>query len=76
MVENKVCKECPYNHYPESYGTKMFDGNYMNIENLKIGFECGQKDDPELKDFSIRNKTPDQLKIEELELRLKKLEER
>ena len=74
MTENEICKGCPYNHYPECYGTKMFDGNYMNIENLLPGFQCGQKDELELKDFSISIKTPNQIKIEELEARIMELE--
>ena len=76
MTENKICKECPYNHYPECYGTKMDGGNYMKIDALKEGFECGQKDEPELFDFSIKRKTEAELKIEELEARLEAVEEK
>ena len=75
-MENKICKGCQYNKYPLCEGTKMFDGNYMNIENLRKGFECGQKDYPELKDFSIKIKTTLELKIEELEEKINRLEER
>lgn len=74
MVEHEVCIGCPYNQYPLCYGTKMFDGNYMNIENLKGGFKCGQKDELELKDFSIKKKSTLDLKIEELEARIIELE--
>lgn len=52
----------------------MFDGNYMNIENLNDGFVCGQKDLAELTDFSIVVKTELELKIEELEARISNLE--
>lgn len=52
----------------------MFDGNEMNIENLRVGFECGQKDIPELKDFSIKIKSEADLKIEALEERIIELE--
>ena len=76
MTENKVCKGCTYNKYPLCHGTKMFDGNYMRIDALRVGFECGQKDLPELKDFSIRPKTIEQLKIEELEAKNIDLEAR
>ena len=72
-MENKICKGCPYNHYPECYGTKMFNGNYIKIDNLREGFECGQKDDPELKDFSIKIKTPLELRVEELEAKIDEL---
>ena len=73
MTEHEVCKDCSYNHYPLCYGTIMFDGNYMNIENLREGFECGQKD-KEMTDFSIVKKTDLELKIDVLELRIKDLE--
>lgn len=75
-MENKICKGCPYNHYPECYGTKMFDGNYMNIENLKEVFECGQKEESELFDFSIKRKTPLELRIEELKAKIIELEKK
>ena len=76
MTEHKICKGCPYNHYPECYGTKMFDGNYMNIENLKEVFECGQKEESELFDFSIKRKTPLELRIEELKAKIIELEKK
>ena len=76
MVENKICIGCSYNHYPECYGTKLNNGNYMNIENLREGFECGQKDEVELKDFSIKRKSEAELKVEELEQRIIELEKK
>lgn len=76
MTEHKICKGCKYNRYPLCYGTKMYDGEYMNIENLKESFNCGQKDEPELTDFSIKTKSELELRIEELELKINKLEEK
>ena len=73
-MENKMCKGCRWNHYPDCYGTKMFSGNYMKIDALKEGFECGQKDDLELTDFSIVKKSELELKIEELEAKIRILE--
>ena len=51
----------------------MKTGNYMNIETLNEGFECGQKDDLELKDFSIKIKSDLELRIEVLEEKTKDL---
>ena len=67
MVKHKVCKECQYNKYPLCEGTKMDTGNFMNIENLRPGFECGQKDDPNITDFSIKIKSDLELRVEVLE---------
>ena len=72
--ENDVCKGCVHNHFPECWGTKMFDGTYMRIDKLKNGFKCGQKDELLTVDFSIKPKTAEQLKIEELEARINQLE--
>lgn len=71
MVEHEICKGCQWNHYPLCYGTKMYDGKYMNIENLKPLFKCGQKDEDTMTDFSIKPQT----KLEDLETRLKVLED-
>jgi len=71
---HKICKDCKFNKYPLCEGTKMKDGNFMNIEKLKENFQCGQKEEAELMDFSIKKKTPEQLKIEELEARILELE--
>ncbi len=74
MVEHEICKGCKFNKYPLCEGTKMFDGNYMNIENLNDGFVCGQKDKSELTDFSTVKKSSLELKVEELESRINTLE--
>ena len=74
MTEHEVCKGCRWNNYPICLGTKMFDGNFMNIERMRHGFNCGQKDLLEAKDFSIHVKSETELKIEELEARLLELE--
>lgn len=74
MSEHKICKDCKFNHYPECHGIKMDDGNYMNIENLKPGFRCGQKNEDKLFDFSIKKKSELELKIEALEERINELE--
>jgi len=72
MVENKECKGCPYNNYPTCSAIIMFDGNEMNIENLRETFKCGRKDvvlgDGEalITDFSL-NKSHNQLEKDELE---------
>jgi len=75
MVEHKTCKGCPYNHYPLCYGTIMLDGSYMNIENQKECFQCGQKD-KEVTDFSIEKKSELELRVEELETKINSLEEK
>ena len=74
MVEHKVCLECRWNDYPVCLGTIMDDGNYMNIENQRPGFQCGQKDEAILTDFSIKIKSDLELKIEALEARIKAME--
>jgi len=76
MGEHKVCKGCQHNNYPICKGTIMFDGNEMNIEKLKFNFRCGQKDDSNITDFSVKYKSEADLKIEELEEKIKLIEER
>ena len=73
MTEHKVCKGCRWNKYPECLGTIMMDGIFMNIENLKIGFECGQKEDDKMMDFSIKPKSDLELRVEALEEKTKDL---
>lgn len=75
MTKNKICENCQYDHYPLCYGTIMENGLYMNIENIRAGFECGQKDILELKDFSIKIKSDLELKVDELEEKIRVLEE-
>ena len=74
-MEHKVCKDCIWNRYPECYGTIMDNKKYMNIENLRTGFRCGQKDRLEVDDLSFKEKTDLELKTEDLEERIKKIEE-
>jgi len=74
MVEHEVCIGCQWNKYPLCEGTKMADGKFMNIENLKPNFQCGQKDVVELTDFSIVKKSDLELRIDDLELRIAELE--
>ena len=76
MTEHEICKGCRWNDYPNCLGTKMFDGEFMNIENLKPGFSCGKKDELEMKDFSFKPKSESELKMEELEARILELEEK
>jgi hypothetical protein len=52
----------------------MGDGNYMNIENLKESFNCGQKDESELIDFSIKVKSDLEVLVEDLKARIETLE--
>lgn len=66
MTEHKVCKGCRWNEYPICKGTKMEYG-YINIENRKPGFQCGQKDDSNMRDFSIKIKSELELRVEVLE---------
>ena len=73
MTEHEICKGCQWNKYPECLGTKMFTGEFMNIENIRPGFECGKKDRLESTDLSIEIKNPLELKIEELEARIDEL---
>lgn len=73
-MENEICKGCQWNNYPTCKGTIMFDGLEMNIEKLRPGFSCGQKNKDNLMDFSIQNKSETELKIEDLEARLLELE--
>lgn len=77
MVEHEVCKGCIWNDYPVCLGTKMSDDIYMNIENLKSGFECGQKDSEIITDFSVVIKSELELlqeKFDVLEARILELE--
>ena len=67
MTKHKICEGCKFNNYPTCSGTIMDGGNEMNIENLKEGFSCGQKDSLEITDFSIKIKSDLGLKIEDLE---------
>jgi len=70
MTEHKICKDCKWNNYPECKGTIVGNGTFMNIENLKEGFQCGQKDDDIPMDFSIKKKSEFELlkeKVLELE---------
>ena len=74
MTEHKICKDCKWNEYPLCKGTIMPNGEYMNIENIKPIFKCGQKEELELNDMSIERKSDLDLKIEELETRINELE--
>ena len=74
ITEHKTCEKCQWNHYPECYGTIMIDGNFLNIENLTKGFECGQKDQENLTDFSIIKKSDLEFRVEELENKVNELE--
>ena len=47
---------------------------FMKIDNLRPGFQCGQKDILESTDLSIVVKSSLELKIEELEARINELE--
>jgi len=67
MSENKICKDCQYNNYPTCSGTIMYGGEEMNIENLRDGFSCGQKDLGKITDFSIIKKSALEEKIEDLQ---------
>lgn len=71
-MEHKTCKNCKWNEYPICKGTIMDDGNYMNIENLKPNFRCGQKDLLELTNFSIQEKS----KLELLEKKVLEIEKK
>lgn len=57
MTEHKVCIGCIWNNYPTCKGTIMEDGSEMDITTLREGFQCGQKDNPQITDFSIKIKT-------------------
>ena len=74
MTEHEVCKGCKWNNYPVCNGIIMFDGNPMNIEKLRPTFQCERKDLDNIDDFSIKPKSPLELKIEELEARIRALE--
>ena len=75
MGEHKVCKGCGWNKYPLCEGTIISNGEFLNIENLKPGFECGQKDELKINDFSIKIKPELELRIEALEEKTKDLTE-
>jgi len=75
MTEIKICKGCKWNHYPECWGTIENNGDYMDISDLLEIFECGVKDRNNAKDHSIVKKTALELKLEDLEARLKVLED-
>ena len=72
-MEHKVCKGCQYNNYPTCKGIIMIDGNEMGIDNLRDVFQCGQKDEEHIVDFSIKRKTDLELRIEALEEKTKDL---
>ncbi len=74
MVEHRICKGCQWNKYPLCEGTKMDSGNFMNIENLRIGFKCDQKNDLIITNFNIIKKSESELKIKDLETRITELE--
>lgn len=73
IIEHKVCIKCRWNNYPECTGIIMYLGNFMNIEHLKPGFRCGQKDALEVDDLSIK-KSDLELRIETLEAKVNELE--
>jgi hypothetical protein len=70
---HKECENCRWEKFPECLGTKMADGRFMNIENLRVGFQCGQKDDSEVTDFSIIRKSALELKIDDLQEQINNL---
>lgn len=72
IVEHEVCKGCKWNNYPICNGTIMPDGEFMNIENLNPGFQCGVKDMESIKDYSIRTKS----EVEEIKEKMAELEDR
>jgi len=76
MPEHESCKGCRWNAYPLCNGTIMISGDYMNIENLRKNFECGQKIISILTDHSLVFKTDVDKKMEELEARIEELETR
>lgn len=51
----------------------MEDGSEMNIEKLRSGFQCGQKDDNNITDFSIKFKSDLELKIDDLQEQINKI---
>ena len=75
MTEHKICKDCKWNKYPICEGT-LDNGVPVRIDSLRKEFECGQKfrDIP----FDLKvviEKSALELKIEELEAKINKLEE-
>jgi hypothetical protein len=72
-MEHKICKGCRWNKYPLCEGTRMDTEKFMNIENLKTNFKCGQKDRDNIDDLSFRPKTEIELRIEALEEKTKDL---
>ena len=75
MTENKICRECRWNKYPICEGIIMMNGNFMNIEKLRSSFKCGQKDKVDICDL-MPKKSKIELKLEELEVKIKILEEK
>jgi hypothetical protein len=73
---HKICEECKWNGYPVCLGTKMFNGEFMSIENLKDDFKCGQKNESNIVDFNFKKKSELEQKIDDLELRISELEGR
>ena len=74
---HKVCIDCKWENYPECHAKIDWDGNYEKIDNLSPQFNCvGIKEGNVVYDDSKykNQKTPDQLKIEELEARISKIE--
>ncbi|KKM82982.1 hypothetical protein LCGC14_1314010 [marine sediment metagenome] len=71
-MEHEICKKCKWNNYPTCSGIILY-GTEMNIEHNKIGFICGTKDETERVEFT-KTKTESEIKIEELEARIKVME--
>lgn len=74
-IEHKKCKGCKWNKYPVCIGIIMSTGNFMNIENLRSIFQCGQKERDIVDDLTPK-KSVLELKLESLENRLIELEKK
>ena len=68
ISEHKTCINCKWNKYPICEGTIMFEGVFMNIENLRTNFKCGVKDKEIPIDLSSQKTKTDILEEEILEL--------
>ena len=77
MVELKICKGCNWNHYPECQGKIDEDGSFEKIDNLVKSYVCsGFRDTLEThSDVPIIIKTELELKVEELEEKVRALED-
>lgn len=75
-MEHPTCKGCKRNAFPICNGS-LFGTEKKRIDKMRPSFECGLKNEAEPYQHKlIAPKTPDQIRIDDLEARILVLEER